>query len=57
MCMHEIQRYVHSSNTKTHTGEEEAKETVGYKLTVTLPENVTGMDDLDVEVSAHKVCY
>ena len=28
---------------------------LGYKVTVTLPDNVTGLDDLDVEVSAHKV--
>ena len=28
---------------------------VGYKVTVTMPESITGMDDLDVEVSCHKV--
>ncbi len=33
-----------------------AGEVVGYKLTVDLPENITGMDDLDVEVSSYKVC-
>lgn len=36
-------------------GASKGSKVVGYKLIVDLPDNVTGMDDLDVEVSSYKV--
>eukprot|EP00802_Teleaulax_amphioxeia_P023762 Tamp_24386.p1 GENE.Tamp_24386~~Tamp_24386.p1 ORF type:complete len:160 (+),score=46.68 Tamp_24386:448-927(+) len=47
-----IQELNHSFET---VAEGEGAKPVGYKLTIDLPEGITGMEDLDVEVSCHKI--